>query len=231
MPKHLQREIENLKRMLLALSAVVEENVFAAVDAIQQRDAEMARRVLNTDAEIDEMEVQVEEECLRILALHKPVAFDLRFVIAVLKINNELERIGDLAVNIAERAFYLCSQPPLAVPLDFSQMAERVQSMLRRALNALVNLDTKLAVQITKEDDLVDKIHREMYTFVQEGIRADLEKLGSYIHLLSVSKHLERIADLATNISEEVIYMIDGKIVRHRLHQYREQGGAAPEDV
>jgi len=215
MSTHLRREIEKLKRQLLTLSAIVEGSVQKAVRSISERDDKLARQVLDTDGTIDQMEVDVEEECLKILALHQPVATDLRFIIAVLKINNDLERIGDLSVNIAERAIYLSGQEKIEIPFDFPKMSALTQSMLHRSLDALVNADRALADAVCAADDELDKINREMYSRVKAGIRNQPERLDSLIHLLAVSRQLERIGDHATNIAEDVIYMIEGTIVRH----------------
>ncbi|MFP4057337.1 MAG: phosphate signaling complex protein PhoU [Candidatus Brocadiia bacterium] len=220
MSAHLQREIDRLKKNILALSAVVEENVRKAVHAIERRDEKLARRAMATDVEIDHREIDVEEECLKILALHQPVAIDLRFIVACLKINNDLERIGDLAVNIAERAVFLGNREPVEVPFDFPTMAEKVRTMLKNSLDALVNLDARLARHVCRSDDEVDEINRHMYDQVKDGIRRRPEDVDSLIHLLSVSRHLERIADHATNIAEDVIYMLEGVIVRHQAEDY-----------
>ena len=167
------------------------------------------------------MEVDVEEECLKILALHQPVAVDLRFVITALKINNDLERIGDLAVNIAERSEFLARQREIDIPQEIYAMAEKAQSMLTRSLDALVDMDCKLAHDVCADDDEVDAINRQMYLIVQDKIRAHTGQTEVLIHLLSASRHLERIADYATNIAEDVIYMVEGKIVRHRTEKYK----------
>jgi len=224
MPRHLQREIEKLKKKILGLGAVVEESVQKAVRAMQDRDVELANKIINNDVETDRMEVDVEEECLKILALYQPVATDLRFIVAVLKINNDLERIGDLAVNIAERGAFLATQGRINIPFNFDDMVAKTQSMLKRSLDALVNHDAELAREVCLADDEVDAINRQMYIQVQDGIRAHPEQLEALIHLLSTSRHLERIADHATNIAEDVIYMIEGEIVRHRTEDYRETG-------
>lgn len=213
---HLRREIDKIKRQLLTLSAVVEESVQKAVKSLSERDERLARRVVERDIDIDDMEVDLEEECLKILALHQPVAIDLRFIIAVLKINNDLERIGDLAVNIAERAIYLSTREPVEIPFDFQRMSEVAQSMLHRSLDALVNMDYPLANQVCAADDEVDELNRVMYGKVKEGIRKRPEQLDSLIHFLAVSRQLERIGDHATNIAQDVMYMIEGQIVRHR---------------
>ncbi|MBI4665035.1 MAG: phosphate signaling complex protein PhoU [Nitrospinae bacterium] len=221
MPKHLMKEIERVKDMLRVLSVKVEESVHKAVNSIERRDAEMGKRIIEHDIDIDHMEVDVEEECLKILALHQPVANDLRFIVAVLKINNELERIADLSVNIAERAIFLSTKAKLDVPFDFPSMADKAQAMLEKSLEALFNLDSHMAREVIIMDDEVDAINRQMYDKVKDGIRKHPEGLDQLIHFLSVSRHLERIADHASNIAEDVIYMIDGEIVRHRAEDFQ----------
>jgi len=221
MPYRLQREIERLKKSILTLGALVEERVHMAVQAISDRDDKLARQVIDGDIQIDEMEVDLEEECLKLLALHQPVAIDLRFIIAVLKINNDLERIGDLAVNIGERAMFVSTKERIDIPFDFPKMSKIVKTMLKKSLDSLVNMDASLAKEVCKMDDDVDTINREMYNQVWEGINKHPDRLELLTHLLSTSRHLERIGDLATNISEDVIYMIEGKIVRHKAEDYR----------
>lgn len=221
MARHLQREIENLKKKILSLSARVEGAVHDAIRSIQQRDETLARKIMDQDIEIDQAEVEVEEDCLKILALHQPVAIDLRFIVAVLKINNDLERIGDLAVNIAERSSFLAVQPDADLSFDFAEMSEKTQAMLNGSLEALVNLNSKLAHKVCADDDVIDTMNHQAYLRVQEAIQQHPEHIASLIHLLSVSRHLERIADHATNIAEDVIYMIDGRIVRHKTEDYR----------
>lgn len=216
MSMHFQKEIQNLKRKILSLSALVEESVRQAVISVRERDGNLAWKVIDGDIEIDHREVDIEEECLKILALYQPVAIDLRFIVAVLKINNDLERIGDLAVNIAERSTFLAVQERKVIPFDFTGMAEKVQSMLRKSLDALVNMNPSLAREVFICDDEVDAIHRNMYQQVKDRIRSHPEELDSLIHFLGISRNLERIADHATNLAEDVVYMADGEIVRHK---------------
>lgn len=220
MTRHFQKELEGLKKKLLSLSCVVEESVEEAVRSISHRDVKLARKVIDNDDSIDLMEVEVEEECLKVLALHQPVAVDLRFVIAVLKINNDLERIGDLAVNIAERSTYLSQQEPIEMPFDFETMEKKTRLMLKKALDSLIQMDVKMANEVGAADDEVDAINREMYNQVSKGIRKSPDQADRLIHCLSISRHLERIADYATNIAEDVIYMIEGQIVRHQPEDY-----------
>ena len=213
---HLQREIENLKKKILYMGAEVEDLLHRAMDSLENRNVKLAQSVMDHDPVLDQLEVEIEEDCLKILALHQPVAIDLRYVIAVLKINNDLERIGDLAVNIAERAAFLASFQPSDLSLDFRGMAKLAQAMLSQSLDALINNDTQLARRIRIADDEVDSANRRMYAQIEEYIRAHPESVSEMLHLLSVSRHLERIADGATNIAEDVIYMVEGEIVRHQ---------------
>ena len=221
MAKHLQREIENLKKKLLALGARVETAVKDAGLSIEKRDSELAQKIIDEDLNIDQTEVEIEEDCLKALALHQPVAIDLRFIVAVLKINNDLERIGDLAVNVAERAVFLASQPEINISSDIINMAQNAQSMLKNSLDALINHDSQLANQVCESDDIVDQMNRQMYLKVQDAIVKNPQRIASLIHLLSASRHLERIADHTTNIAEDVIYMIEGQIIRHKTEEYK----------
>jgi phosphate transport system protein len=216
MSVHFQREIDGLKRHLLSLCAVVDEQVQLAMRALVDRDEPLAREVRHRDAEVDQREVEVEEECLKILALYQPVAGDLRFIVAALKINNDLERIGDLAVNIARKAAALAGGPPVAIPFDLAGMSEKTQAMLRASLDAMVNLDAKLASDVCGRDDEIDRMKREVRRQAEERIAADPAATRFLLRLVAVSRNLERIADLATNIAEDVIYMVDGRIIRHR---------------
>ncbi|MBN1816529.1 MAG: phosphate signaling complex protein PhoU [Sedimentisphaerales bacterium] len=221
MSEHLRRGIEKLKTKLLTLCGAVEEQVFKAVKSIQTQNAKLAREVVDSDTRLDQMEVDIEEECLKLLALHQPVAIDLRFIITALKINNDLERIGDLAVNIAERGEFLAKQEKIDTPFDFETMADKTQTMLRMSLDALIQMDCSIAHKVLLADDEVDAINRHMYQQVKDTIVNHPEWMDIAIHLLSVSRHLERIADHTTNIAEDVIYMAEGYIVRHRTEQYK----------
>ncbi len=220
MSVHLKREIDNLKERILSLSAVVEDRVHQAVKSLETRDSELAEKIINGDVEIDREEVEIEEDCLKILALHQPVAVDLRLIVAVLKINNDLERIGDLAVNIARKAAAFASQPPMEIPFDLADMSEKTQAMLRDSLDSLVNLDTSLARRVCARDDEVDRMKHEIRLQVEQMIGIEPKHVTSLLKLLAASRNLERIADLATNIAEDVIYMVEGKIIRHRAKDY-----------
>jgi len=194
---------------------MVEERVRMATQAIENNDAVLAQRIVKSDYEIDEMEVDIEEECLKVLALHQPVAVDLRFIIAVIKINNELERIGDQAVNIAERVGVTAKSEQMEEFFDYSAMGAKAQSMLKMSLDALVNLDYDQAFEVVTLDDEVDAIKEQAYDRVKRAMTEHPYKMGYLINLFLISRHLERLADHTTNIAEEVIYLIEGEIVRH----------------
>ena len=215
MTRHLHAEVERLKKRILSLGAMVEDRVAMAIKVIETNDTELSKKLIAADREIDEAEVEVEEECLKIIALHQPVAVDLRFITAVIKINNDLERIADEAVNIAERVEKIAKSPTTSSTFDFPTMAERVQNMLKSSLDALVDLDVDKAYKVTLADDEVDEKNKEIYDQVKNAICEQADHAGSLINSLLISRHLERIADHATNIAEEVIYMIEGIIPRH----------------
>ena len=225
MINRLHKETELLKKQILLLVAEVEENVRLALNALLNRDIDQAKKVIARDTRIDELEVQFEEECLKLLALYQPVANDLRFIVAVMKINNDLERVSDLAVNIAERAESLASQKPVAMTFDFSRMAEKAQNMLRRSIQALVQLDVKGAYDVCAADDEIDDMNREMYNYIDESVQKNPQDIKALLHYLGVSRYLERIGDHATNIAEDIIYLIEGDIVRHHVEDYKQQSG------
>ncbi|BCR06785.1 phosphate transport system regulatory protein PhoU [Desulfuromonas versatilis] len=215
MTQLMQKELDRLKKQLLTLSAVVEEGVQQATRALEKNDVPLAQKVISTDEKINQMEVELEEECLKVLALHQPVAIDLRYIIAVMKINNDLERIGDLASNIAERSVALAAGPRIAAPFDYLGMAGKAQAMLKGSLDCLVQMDTRLAHKVLELDDEIDQQHKDNFSLIKQEILAHPENLEPLSQYLTVSRHLERIADLATNIAEDVYYMIEGEIVRH----------------
>ena len=215
MTKHFIRELEKTKKMILTLGAMAEERVHLAIRAIRKKDTSIAQQIITSDYELDEMEVDIEEECLKILALYQPVAIDLRFLIAMIKINNDLERIGDEAVNIAQRVGIIAKLDQPQTTFDYSLMAEKTEKMLKMSLDALVNMDTDIAFKVSILDDEVDAIKDQVYDHVKNAIDSRVDRGGYLINLLLISRHLERIADHATNIAEEVIYMIEGEIIRH----------------
>jgi phosphate transport system protein len=215
MTKHFDRELEKLKKKILSLGALVEERVYLAIKAIEDRDPDLAEKIIRSDHEIDETEVEIEEECLKILALYQPVAIDLRFIIAVIKINNDLERIGDEAVNIAERIQSMAKYPNISFHFDYTEMAEIAAAMLKQSLDALVNLDIDTAFRVITMDDEVDNIQSNAYKQIKQAMREHPKEMTFLLNLYLISRHLERVADHATNIAEEVIYLIEGEIVRH----------------
>jgi phosphate transport system protein len=215
MAVHLQRQIESLKQKILFVGTLVEEALAKSVSALVNRDRHLAKTVIDEDAEIDRMEVEVEEEVLKTLALYQPVAADLRFVVAVLKINNDLERMGDLARNIAKRVLFLMQCERIELPGDFRSMSAKTQAMVKQSLDALVNSDPALARTVRAADDEVDQLRRNIQQAIEQQIVKQPAQTECLMRLTSVSRHLERIADMATNIAEDVIYMVEGEIVRH----------------
>ena len=216
MTRHIEHQIAQLKNSILRFGTIVEEAISLSNTALFKQDVALAKKVLENDSEIDRLEVELEEECLKVLALYQPVAADLRFVVAVLKINNDLERIGDLAGNIAKIVSQLTTTGPLKLPEEISIMAKQAEEMVKNSLDAVVKADPDLARQVRREDDVVDAGRQAVRELVMQRIRKNPEKVESLLQINSVSKHLERIADMATNIAEDVIYMVEGEIVRHR---------------
>ena len=216
MSLHLQRDLEALKKEILQLGTLVETAINTAIQALNNREVVLADKVFLLEEEINDKEVFIEEECLKILALHQPVAVDLRFIVVVLKVNNDLERMGDFAKNIAKRAIHLSSLPPIAMFSAFtSDLPVMVRSMVRKSLDALVSLDVELAISVISMDDDVDEINRQMYQEVQRAIHKDVNNTEVAMNLLSTSRYMERIADLSTNIAEDVVFMVEGRVVRH----------------
>ena len=201
MGKHLQRDLDHIKKELLAIGVMVEIALNNAIESLVKRYPKLTE--------------EIEEECLKVLALHHPVATALRFIISVLKVNNDLERMGDLAANIAERSIYLATHEPLRTVLNFNRMVDGVREMVRKSLDALIRTDTNLARLVLTMDDEIDALNREMYTKLQNIMREDPESVDRAVHTLSVSRYLERIADLSTNIAEDVVFMVEGESIRH----------------
>ncbi|SDZ82517.1 phosphate transport system protein [Desulfuromusa kysingii] len=211
----MEQELNVLKKELLTLGAEVEGRVQQAVQALLTGDRKLAQQVRGGDSQIDNMEIELEEECLKILALHQPVATDLRFIVSVLKINNDLERVADFAVNIAERALDLDHVIKVDCPYDIATMAKVVETMLKMALDSLVERNSDLARQTIRLDDEVDALHKGNFSRVKQAIRDDMNSMDGLINYLSISRYLERMGDLATNIAEDIIYQVDGEIIRH----------------
>ncbi len=216
MSKHLERDLENLQGDLLRLAGSVEDAIHKAIRALQERDASIAEEVIEGDNQIDRDENHVEEECLKILALHQPVAIDLRRIAAALKINAELERMADLAEDIAERAERLAGLPEIPMPAKLQRMTDLTTSMVRQSLDAFVNLDANLARRVCRLDDEVDRYNRDIIDELLKAMQASPEMVEPGMSLFSATRHLERIADHATNIAEDVVYLVEGEIIRHR---------------
>lgn len=219
MSLHLQRDLDELKRDVLHLGSLVETALGNASFVLRDRRVKLAQAVYAGESVINEKEVQIEESCLKILALHQPVAIDLRFIVVVLKVNNDLERIGDLAENLTARAVYLAEREPMPEPMAIiNGMFVTIRSMLKDSLDSLVKLDVDLARKVIEQDDGVDQINRQMYDDFRQMMARDASMIEQATSWLSCSRYLERIADLATNISEDVVFMVEGEVVRHQTH-------------
>jgi phosphate transport system protein len=216
MSKHLQRDLDSLQRDILTLATSVEETIYKAIRALQEREVELAQQVIANDTSIDQQENRVEEECLKVLALHQPVAVDLRRTAAILKINTDLERMADLAADIAERALCVARPPHIPIPEDLQRMTDLTTSMVRQSLDAFVNLDARLARRVIRLDDEVDRYNSEIIVELIGLMQKSPEMVEPGLSLFSAVRHLERIADHATNIAEDVVYLVEGEIVRHR---------------
>jgi len=214
---HLHREIDKLKKQILSLGDMVEENLLNSINAVENNDIKLANKVMELDNEIDKMELEVEEDCLKILALHQPVAIDLRLIVAILKINSDLERIGDLAGNIAELVTMKQIGDSADPLFDFSVMAKLSTKMVKDSLESLVNMNSEIAFKVCTDDDKVDEMYYEMRDKINEEITKNPDNAKYLISHLTVYRMLERVADHSTNIAEDVIYMIEGDIVRHRM--------------
>jgi len=216
MSLHLSRDLEKLKKEVLKLGNLVETAINNAILALNNREASYIDEVFKHENMINDMEVKIEEDSLKILALHQPVAVDLRFIVVVLKVNNDLERMGDVASNIAKRARDLMQEEPLPTLPEFvNELPDLVRTMVRKSLDALVKLDMSLAKEVIEMDDKVDQINRDMYTVVKKEIAKNPHNTETAINVLSCSRYMERIADLSTNIAEDVIFMVEGKVIRH----------------
>lgn len=215
-----QREIENLKKLILSLGAIVEEQIQRSLLALERRDTELADEVISRDREVDSLEILIEEECLKILALYQPVANELRFVVAVLKMNNDLERMGDLASNIARRARYLSKKEKIDLISEFRNIGSKVQQMVKKSLDSLVNMDIGLAREVLIADDEIDKLTKQTLKKTINLIEKDPDLAKEYFSIRSISKNLERIADSATNIAEDVVYLCSGEIIRHQSDDF-----------
>ena len=215
MERHFEKELHALKENLLKMGALVEQAIANAIKSLVESDSDLAEKTIHSDSEIDELEIKLEEMAIRLLALRQPMAKDLRFIVKGTKIVTDLERMGDLAVNICERALELNKEPTLKPYIDLPRMAEKAQLMLKEALDAFVREDTEIALKVCQDDQLIDdlnnQIFRELLTFMLEDPRT----ISRAIRISFISKYIERIGDHATNIAEDVIYMVKSKDIRH----------------
>ena len=219
----LVHEITVLQTRVVRLALEVESRFEKALEALARRDTETARAIATSDDVIDRQEVEIEEECLKILALHQPVASDLRWVIAVLKINNDLERIADIAVNIAERVPRLVPAPPSGMERHLQQMGDHAIGMLRQTFDALARRSPDLAREVVARDEALDQMHRQTFATVEQGVVAGPVEVAALLLFLSVSRDLERVGDHVTNIAEDLIYLFEGAIIRHAHHLKKER--------
>ena len=213
---HLIRDLDHLHRMLLTMCAKVEEMIHSAVEALHQPNYDRAKLIMSADDEVDRMDVQIEEECLKLLALHQPVAIDLRRITTVLKIGGELERVADLGVSIAERACGIAACGEIMVPDNLKDMSRQALDMLHRSIDAYVHLDVRTARDVCEQDESIDELNREIIEELTRVMQTQPNMVEAALHLFSASRQIERIADHATNIAEDVVYLVQGEIIRHR---------------
>ena len=226
MQRHVDEEYDLVRQLLLSMGGRVEEMVAKATRALIDRDTEVARLVVAEDREVDAMEKRIDEECLTLLARQQPAARDLRFLVAVMKITNDLERIGDSAANISRSVIGLNNEPPVETGVDIPQLSKAVRRMVRESLDALVKRDAELAMNVWRSDDAVDLLHKRMYRQLVQEMIEEPKRVSRALPLLLISRNLERIADHATNIAEDVIYYVEGKDIRHSATDY----GDKPEE-
>jgi phosphate transport system protein len=217
MQRHFHEELDGLKQTLLAMGALVEDQIRRVMRALVERDGALAQDVIDRDHQVNAYDVEVDEKCVELLALHQPTAGDLRFITTAMKIVTDLERIGDQAVNIAQRAIELNEEPQLKPYIDLPRMAEKAQRMVKEALDAFVARDTELARQVCAKDAEVDGLKEQIFRELLTYMMSDPKTIPRAIRLMLVSRFLERVADHATNIAEMVIYMVESKMVRHTL--------------
>lgn len=226
MTKHLLRDLEQLADDLLHMTTATETAFARALESILTRDAVLAQKIVDGDVEIDRMEVHLEEDALKILALHVPVASDLRFVVSAIKMNHDLERIADIAANIAKRTVELSSLPPVTPPEGFDTMAQQARTMLREAILALVRRDPALGRRVCEADDQVDLLQRQILKQLEERMMREPQNIPALLRWTNAVRNIERIADGSTNLAEDVIYLEEGEIIRHRGARIRPAGGA-----
>lgn len=224
MTQHFHRELDKLEKHLLTLTAVVEENFRNAIRAVENRDLDLVQKVEADDQRVDDMEVEIEEECLKTLALYQPVAHDLRFIVSALKMNADLERIGDFATRIVRKGRLLAEYPRVELPSDFRDMADVVCSLFHRSVDAFISMDAKEAYAVIALDQRVDQYHRDIGEELTGRMRANPNNLDPYLSILWMVRAMERVGDHASNIAEDVIYLAEGDIVRHQVHTENPKG-------
>jgi phosphate transport system protein len=218
--RHFDRELGNLKQDLLRMAALAETAVGKSVESVTNRDSDRAREVIIDDITLNRMELAIEEQAFKLLALRQPVATDLRLTVAAMRIATELERIGDQAVNIAERALELNSRPPLELPIDIKLMANLALGMVRTSIDAFVNQDPKLALQVCQRDVEVDILDDEYIQKLLDSMIKESRWVTRLHHFIIVVRNLERIADLATNIAEDIVFIVEGRVIKHRCEDW-----------
>jgi phosphate transport system protein len=223
METHFQKELQELKQDLLKMAALVEEAINTAVQSLVKRDSNLAQKTFEGEDQINRMEIAIEEKCLKLLALRQPMAADLRFITSAMKIITDLERMGDQAVNIGERAISLNQEPQLKRYIDIPKIAEITQSMLKDVLDAFVTQNSNLARSVCKRDDLVDGLNDQVFRELLTYMMSDPQTITRAVHLMIVSRCLERIADNATNIAEDVIFMVDALVIKHHADAKEER--------
>ncbi len=223
METHFQQELAKLKEQLLKMGGLAERAISNAIDALVRRDTPLAEKTIGEDEKINKMELVIDEWCLKLLALHQPLAADLRFITSAMRINVELERIGDLAVNIAERVVSLNQEPQLKPYIDIPRMAEITKNMVKDVLDAFVNGDADLARAVCARDDQVDALNDQVFRELITYMLADPKTITRAVHLIIVSRYLERIADHATNVAEGVIFMVKALVIKHHADAKEEE--------
>jgi phosphate transport system protein len=218
--RHFEQELEDLKQDLLRMAALAETAVGKSLVSVTHRDSDMARDVITDDVALNRMELAIEEQAFKLLALRQPVATDLRLTVASMRIATELERIGDQAVNIAERALELNSRPPLELPIDIKLMADMALGMVRTSIDAFVNQDPKLALQVCQRDVEVDILDDEYIQKILDCMIKESRWVVRLHHFIIIVRNLERIADLATNIAEDIVFIIEGRVIKHRCEDW-----------
>jgi len=220
---HFQKELQTLKESLLKMATLVEEAIRDAVESLVKRDSDLARKTMEKEDRVNRLEMAIDETCLKLLALRQPMATDLRFITSAMKIVTDLERMGDQAVNICERAISLNQEPQLKPYIDLPRIAEIAQSMVKDVLDAFVNRDVNLARSVCERDDAVDGLNDQVFRELLTYMISDPKTITRAVHLMIVSRCLERIADHATNIAEDVIFMVNALVIKHRADMKPEE--------